>query len=119
MTSSVNPYQYLQQAEIIYDELAVSQAISSIAIQLNQYYVEEMPIVLSVMNGAAYFAGQLLPQLIALGFFGRQQLFFGNDELIEKVQCYLPSGWNLASNPIPSSINRVLINVSRETRLYD
>ena len=63
MTSSVNPYQYLQQAEIIYDEVAVSQAISLIAQQLNQYYAEEMPIVLSVMNGAAYFSGQLLPQL--------------------------------------------------------
>jgi hypoxanthine phosphoribosyltransferase len=63
LTISVNPYQYLHEAEIIYDELAVSQAISSIAKQLNQYYIEEMPIVLPVMSGAAYFAGQLLPQL--------------------------------------------------------
>jgi hypoxanthine phosphoribosyltransferase len=63
LTISVNPYQYLHEAEIIYDEVAVSQAISSIAKQLNQYYIEEMPIVLPVMSGAAYFAGQLLPQL--------------------------------------------------------
>ncbi len=63
MTDLVNPQQYLQQAEIIYDEVAVNQAISSIAIQLNQYYIEKMPLVLCVMSGAAYFTGQLLPQL--------------------------------------------------------
>ena len=63
MTSSVNPQQYLKQAEIIYDEVAVNLAISSIANQLNQYYIEEMPLVLCVMSGAAYFTGQLLPQL--------------------------------------------------------
>jgi hypoxanthine phosphoribosyltransferase len=63
LTSSVNPQQYLKQAEIIYDEVAVNRAISSIANQLNQYYIEEMPLVLCVMSGATYFTGQLLPQM--------------------------------------------------------
>ena len=63
MTNLVNPQQYLQQAEIIYDEVAVNQAISSIASQLNQYYSEEPPIILCVIGGAVYFTGQLLPQL--------------------------------------------------------
>jgi hypoxanthine phosphoribosyltransferase len=63
LTDLVNPQQYLQQAEIIYDEMAVNLAISSIANQLNQYYIEEMPVILCVMSGAAYFTGQLLPQL--------------------------------------------------------
>ena len=62
---------------------------------------------------------QLLPRIIALGLFGRQQLLFGNDELIVRVQLHIPSGWRLASNSIPLSINRVLVNVSRETRLGD
>jgi hypoxanthine phosphoribosyltransferase len=43
--------------------MAVREAISSIAKQLNQYYIEEMPVILSVMNGAVYFSGQLLSQL--------------------------------------------------------
>ena len=63
MTSTVNPQEYLKQAEIIYDEVAVSEAISTIAKQLNQFYIEEMPVILSVMNGATYFTGQLIPKL--------------------------------------------------------
>lgn len=63
MTTTVNPQSYLQQSEVLYDEVAVIGAISSIAQQLNHDYVKEMPVVLSVMNGAAYFTGQLLPQL--------------------------------------------------------
>lgn len=63
MIDFVNPQSYLQQSEVIYDEVAVSEAISSIAQQLNHDYANETPIILSVMNGAAYFTGQLLPQL--------------------------------------------------------
>lgn len=63
MTSLVNPQQYLQQAAIIYDETAVNQAISALANQLNQYYVDEPPILLCVMGGAVYFTGQLLAKL--------------------------------------------------------
>lgn len=63
MTTSVNPQDYLKQSELIYDEVAVRLAISSIAMQLNQYYALKLPVLLPVMNGAAYFTGQLLPQL--------------------------------------------------------
>ena len=63
--STVNPLQYLEQAELIYSEQAVNQAISSIAEQLNRDYIHqvEAPILLCVMGGAVYFTGQLLPQL--------------------------------------------------------
>lgn len=63
MTNTVNPQTYLKQAVIIHDEVAVNQAILFLASQLNEYYAEKMPVILSVMNGAAYFTGQLLPQL--------------------------------------------------------
>ncbi len=60
---SVNPLQYLQQAELIHSEQAVNQAISTVAEQLNQDYTNEPPIVLCVMGGAVFFTGQLLPKL--------------------------------------------------------
>ncbi len=58
-----DPFEYLQKAEIIHPEQAVSQAISDIATKLNQDYATKQPLVLSVMSGAMYFTGQLLPQL--------------------------------------------------------
>ncbi len=63
MVNPVNPHLYLQQAELIHNEQAVQQAILAIAEQLNQYYIEEPPIVLCVMGGAVFFTGQLLPKL--------------------------------------------------------
>jgi hypoxanthine phosphoribosyltransferase len=59
-----DPFQYLKQAEIIHSELAVSHAISTIAAKLNQYYANKQPMVLSVMSGAMFFTGQLLPKLL-------------------------------------------------------
>lgn len=63
MLSTINPQHYLQQAEIIHSEQAVHHAILAIAEQLNQYYMDEPPIVLCVMGGAVFFTGQLLPKL--------------------------------------------------------
>ena len=59
-----NPICYIEQAELVHSELAVSQAISLIATKLNQDYANKQPIVLSVMTGAVYFTGQLLPKLL-------------------------------------------------------
>jgi hypoxanthine phosphoribosyltransferase len=60
---SVNPIQYLAQAELIHSDVAVNQAIFAIATQLNRDYGGESPIVLCVMGGAVFFTGQLLPKL--------------------------------------------------------
>ncbi len=60
---TVNPLQYLQQADLIHSEQAVRQAILTISEQLNRDYVAEVPIVLCVMSGAVFFTGQLLPKL--------------------------------------------------------
>jgi hypoxanthine phosphoribosyltransferase len=61
--SMVNPHQYLQDAEVLYSELAVSDAITHMAVSLNADFENDCPIVLSVMNGAVFFVGQLIPQL--------------------------------------------------------
>ena len=61
--SPVNPSQYLQQAELIHSKKTVDSAIDAMAKQLNIDYANEHPILLSVMGGAVYFTGQLLPKL--------------------------------------------------------
>ena len=61
--SKVNPHQYKQDAELLYSEQDVSAAISEVATALNADYAKDLPIVLSVMNGAIFFAGQLTPRL--------------------------------------------------------
>ena len=63
MLDQINPIQYLQNAELIYSESAVAQAISAIATQLNLEYAEQAPIVLCVMGGGVVFTGILLPKL--------------------------------------------------------
>ena len=61
--TTVDPHLYLQNAECIYDENQVWESIAKVAKTLNTDFKGEHPIVLSVMNGAIYFTGQLLPSL--------------------------------------------------------
>ena len=63
MLKNDDPSQYLKNAELIQSALSVEQAISSIAKQINEDYVDNNPIVLCVMGGGLVFAGQLLPKL--------------------------------------------------------
>ena len=62
--STPDPIQYLKQAELVHSEHVVSQAIAVIAAKLNQDYANKQPVVLSVMTGALFFTGQLLPKLL-------------------------------------------------------
>lgn len=59
-----DPIQYLKQAELVHSADAVTQAISTIAKKLNQDYANKQPVMLSVMTGAIFFTGQLLPKLL-------------------------------------------------------
>lgn len=61
--ATVDPNQYLQNAECIYDESQVREAIATVAKAINADYRSEHPIVLSVMNGAIYFTGNLFSSL--------------------------------------------------------
>ena len=58
-----DPQLYLQQADLLYSEQEVVQAVANIAVQLNQAYAHKRPVVLCVMGGGVVFTGQLLPQL--------------------------------------------------------
>lgn len=61
--SVVDPHQYQQDAELLYSEQTVSEAISTVAAALNADYQKDCPTLLSVMNGAIFFTGQLTPRL--------------------------------------------------------
>jgi len=61
--NNVNPHQYLQDADLLYSEQEVLRAIHTLAKAITAHYENECPIVLSVMNGALVFAGQLIPNL--------------------------------------------------------
>lgn len=58
-----DPQQILSEAELIYSELEVSEAIDKIAAEITQALSTSTPLVLSVMGGAVVFSGQLLPKL--------------------------------------------------------
>jgi hypoxanthine phosphoribosyltransferase len=84
---STDPQQILQQAELIHSEQAVNQAISNMAVALNQDYTHEPPIVLCVMGGGVYLTGQLLPKLqFALEFDYIQATRYHGDTLGKNLQ---------------------------------
>ena len=58
-----DPKQLLSQSEVIYSPQQVGDAIHGLAMQINQDLHDQVPLVLTVMNGGLYFAGQLLPKL--------------------------------------------------------
>ena len=58
-----DPHQLLSQSEVIYSPQQVSDAIHGLAVQITHHLQDQAPLVLTVMNGGLYFAGQLLPKL--------------------------------------------------------
>ena len=57
------PEQLLLEADLIHSKAEVDSAITRIAIEVSVAMQGQAPLVLTVMNGGLYFAGQLLPQL--------------------------------------------------------
>lgn len=57
------PQEYIHQATLIHSEKVVNEAIIRLAKQLNDDYLNELPVVLCVMSGGTFFTGQLLPKL--------------------------------------------------------
>lgn len=55
--------QLLNDSDVIHSQKAVDDAISRLATQITQDLKDKSPILLTVMNGGLYFAGQLLPKL--------------------------------------------------------
>lgn len=64
MSASIrHAHELLQQAELLYPEELVQQALRKVANEINAELAETHPLVLSVMGGAVVFSGQLLPLL--------------------------------------------------------
>jgi hypoxanthine phosphoribosyltransferase len=59
----LDPIDCLTSSEILFSEEEVGCAIVKLANELNQYLCHKSPLVLSVMTGAMFLTGQLLPKL--------------------------------------------------------
>lgn len=58
-----DPYAILRDAELLFSAEQVQAAIHQMAVEINRALRNDDPVVLSVMGGAVFFAGQLLPLL--------------------------------------------------------
>jgi hypoxanthine phosphoribosyltransferase len=58
-----DPNQLLKRSALIYPKDAINAAITRLASDISCALENSSPLVLTVMNGGLYFAGQLLPQL--------------------------------------------------------
>lgn len=63
MTENTDAWDLLHNAELLFSEQEVDAVIGTLAQQITRELAESRPIVLAVMGGAVYFAGQLLPLL--------------------------------------------------------
>jgi hypoxanthine phosphoribosyltransferase len=57
------PNQLLKGSDLIHPKSLVDAAISRLAVEISSALQAASPLVLTVMNGGLYFAGQLLPKL--------------------------------------------------------
>ena len=63
MNTTMTPQQLLTDSEIVYNHAQVQNAMDDVALNISQELGNAEPIVLAVMGGAVYFAGQLLAKL--------------------------------------------------------
>jgi len=63
MNTTMTPQQILTDSEIVYNHAQVQNAMGDVARNISQELGNAEPIVLAVMGGAVYFAGQLLAKL--------------------------------------------------------
>jgi hypoxanthine phosphoribosyltransferase len=59
----MNPNQILNDSDLIYTQAQVETAIKHLGAQITHDLQDKAPLVMTIMNGGLYFAGQLLPQL--------------------------------------------------------
>ena len=57
------PHQHLINSDLIYNQASVDAAIARLSGELTQAFQDNTPLVLTVMNGGLYFAGQIFPKL--------------------------------------------------------
>lgn len=61
--NSEDAWSMMRNADLIISEGEIQRAISRIAADISSALAEEHPLILAVMGGAVFFAGQLLPKL--------------------------------------------------------
>ena len=59
----MNPDQLINDSDLIYTLAEVETAIKHLGAQITHDLQDKAPLVMTIMNGGLYFAGQLLPQL--------------------------------------------------------
>jgi hypoxanthine phosphoribosyltransferase len=60
----IDPRKILEAADLLFSAQEVDLAIERLANQINDEFEHTVPLVISVMGGATFFAGQLLPRLL-------------------------------------------------------
>lgn len=81
MKGKVEALRLLAEADQLYGEDAVREAVVRIAGEISDKLQEEFPVVLSVMGGAAIFTGQLLPLLAFPLEFGAIEVTRYNNDI--------------------------------------
>ena len=78
----------IANSKVIYSNEDIINSISTLAVELNNYYQGQQVVILPVMTGVIPFVGQLLPQLnfnliVSYIHVSRYQNNFGRDEIEE------------------------------------
>ena len=60
----LDPRKLLEDADLLFSAQEVDLAIERLASRINDEFEDVVPLVISVMGGATFFAGQLLPRLL-------------------------------------------------------
>ncbi len=91
MKGRVEALRLLAEAELLFGEDAVREAVARVAREIAAQLEEEFPVVLSVMGGAAIFTGQLLPLLeFPLEFGAIEVTRYNNDIEGREITWRLP-----------------------------
>jgi len=80
-------WEILRNADLVCDARAVESAINELAVAISAVLADKYPLVLSVMGGAVFFAGQILPLLhFPLDFDYIHVTRYGNSTVGARVQ---------------------------------
>ena len=91
MKAQVEAMRLLEEADQLFGEDAVREAVVRIAGEISAELKDEFPVVLSVMGGAAIFTGQLLPLLrFPLEFGAIEVTRYNNDIQGREITWRLP-----------------------------
>ena len=91
MKARVEAMRLLEEADQLFGEDAVREAVVRIGIEISEKLKDQFPVVLSVMGGAAIFTGQLLPLLrFPLEFGAIEVTRYNNDIQGREITWRLP-----------------------------